>query len=60
VRDVRIPADRVLFLLETDLPGELQVVLEPELEQSGRVLFARELRLAGVGSELVPAATGNP
>lgn len=60
VGDVRIPADRVLFLLETDLPGELQVVLEPELEQSGRVLFARELRLAGVGSELVPAATGNP
>lgn len=60
VRDVRIPADRVLFLLETDLPEELRVVLNPELEQSGRVLYARELRPAGAESVSGPATIGNP
>ena len=44
VGDVRIPEDRVLLLLEMDLPGEFRLQLEPELEQTGRVLFARELR----------------
>jgi len=60
VRDVRIPADRVLFLLETELPEELRVVLNPELEQSGRVLYARELRPAGAASVSGPATIGNP
>ncbi|MFN5076641.1 MAG: hypothetical protein ACK5MO_13695, partial [Planctomyces sp.] len=60
VGDVQIPADRVLFLLETELSDELQVVLDPELEQVGRVMFAKELRPGDGDVAAEGSAIGNP
>ena len=60
VGDVQIPADRVLFLLETELSGELRVELDPELEQVGRVMFARELREGDGAVAAEGSAIGNP
>jgi hypothetical protein len=57
---VQIPADRVLFLLETELSDELQVVLDPELEQVGRVMFAKELRPGDGDVAAEGSAIGNP
>jgi len=49
-----------VFLLETELSGELRVVLDPELEQVGRVMFARELREGDGAVAAEGSAIGNP
>ena len=44
-RDIDIPADRMLLLVMTDLPASGHFVVSPQMQQTGQILYLKEVPL---------------
>ena len=44
--DIDIPADRILLLVKTDMPASCNFVVSPEMQQTGQILYLKEVPLA--------------
>jgi hypothetical protein len=43
--DIDIPADRILLLVKTDMPASCNFVVSPEMQQTGQILYLKEVPL---------------